>query len=143
MAIKHAFPSLFWISYDQEASVADLFGSSSGSLWWNFHFLRAVQDWELGDISDHFSLLNTSRTSSMEVERLFWTHSRNNIFKVRSLYKHMSCQNHNPFPWKRIWRSKVPPMVAFFGWTASNDFFFTIDNMRKVRTHCCGLVQYV
>lgn len=35
------------------------------------------------------------------------------------------------FPWKHLWRRKVPPKVAIFNWTASLGKILTIDNLRK------------
>lgn len=47
----------------------------------------------------------------------------------------MSCQSHNSFPWKCIWRSKVPLKVTFFGWKASHGKILLIEDLRK-----CGLI---
>jgi len=33
------------------------------------------------------------------------------------------------FPWKPVWRSKVPPRVAFFSWTASLGKILTTENL--------------
>ncbi len=36
-----------------------------------------------------------------------------------------------PFPWKPIWKSKVPPRVAFFVWIVAKGKILTMDNLRK------------
>jgi hypothetical protein len=36
-----------------------------------------------------------------------------------------------PFPWKSVWRTKAPPMVAFFIWSATLGKILTLDNLRK------------
>ena len=33
------------------------------------------------------------------------------------------------FPWKCIWKSKIPSKVAFFVWTAALENILTIDNL--------------
>jgi hypothetical protein len=34
-------------------------------------------------------------------------------------------------PWKSIWKSKAPPRVAFFVWTAVLGKILTLNNLRK------------
>ena len=34
------------------------------------------------------------------------------------------------FPWKGIWKTKIPKRVAFFLWTAAHDRILTLDNLR-------------
>jgi len=45
------------------------------------------------------------------------------------------------FPWKSIWRTKVPLKVAFFAWAAALGKILTLDNFRKRRVividRCC------
>lgn len=33
------------------------------------------------------------------------------------------------FPWKSIWKAKVPSKVAFFAWSAALRKILTIDNL--------------
>jgi hypothetical protein len=35
------------------------------------------------------------------------------------------------FPWKSIWKVKVPVRVSFFAWTAALGRILTVDNLRK------------
>jgi hypothetical protein len=35
------------------------------------------------------------------------------------------------FPWKSVWRSKAPPRVAFFVWTAVCSKILTLDNLGR------------
>ena len=36
---------------------------------------------------------------------------------------------HVSFPWKIIWKSRVPPCVAFFVWIAALERILTINNL--------------
>jgi hypothetical protein len=62
-------------------------------------------------------------------------------FDVRSFYKTLACKEAIHFPWKSIWRTKVPLKVAFFAWTAAQGKILTLDNLRKKRVividRCC------
>jgi hypothetical protein len=35
------------------------------------------------------------------------------------------------FPWKSIWKVKVPVRVSFFAWTAALGWILMVDNLRK------------
>jgi hypothetical protein len=52
-------------------------------------------------------------------------------FTVKSCYSYLSTPSHRSFPWKCVWKSKVPPRVAFFSWTAALGKILTIDNLCK------------
>uniref|UniRef100_A0A7N2MW27 Reverse transcriptase zinc-binding domain-containing protein n=1 Tax=Quercus lobata TaxID=97700 RepID=A0A7N2MW27_QUELO len=65
-------------------------------------------------------------------------------FKVATYYRLLDAAtiaNEQSFPWKIIWRSKAPPRVAFFVWTAALRKILTIDNLRKRKIRiidwCC------
>jgi hypothetical protein len=53
------------------------------------------------------------------------------IFEVKSFYRVLSSFGSISFPWKSIWRSKAPPKVAFFAWTAIYSKILTLDNLRR------------
>jgi hypothetical protein len=48
---------------------------------------------------------------------------------------------HVSFPWKIIWKSQVPPRVAFFVWIAALERILTINNLWErhvmVLDWCC------
>lgn len=54
-------------------------------------------------------------------------------FSLRSLYKTLPTQNHTSIPVKPIWKTRVPPKIVFFGWTAAADLgkVLMLDNKRK------------
>jgi hypothetical protein len=52
-------------------------------------------------------------------------------FQVRSFYLVLSSKEGVLFPWKCIWKPKVPPRVAFFIWTVALGRILTADNLRR------------
>jgi hypothetical protein len=63
------------------------------------------------------------------------------LFGVKSFYSIMGCHDGFRFPWKSVWRTKVPLRVAFFVWLAALGNILTMDNLRKrhvlVIERCC------
>jgi hypothetical protein len=43
----------------------------------------------------------------------------------------LCCRVNRTFPWKSVWRVKVPPKVAFFIWLAAHGKNLTIDNLHR------------
>ena len=103
---------------DKGAAVADNLDISSGSLQWSLGFIRAVQDWEVGDITELYRALYALNLKAEQEDRLLWSHSGNENFSVRSFYKVMSTHSSIVFLRKSIWRCNVPLKIALFGWLA-------------------------
>uniref|UniRef100_A0A2N9HY77 Reverse transcriptase zinc-binding domain-containing protein n=1 Tax=Fagus sylvatica TaxID=28930 RepID=A0A2N9HY77_FAGSY len=103
IALNEAFPELFVISRDKDASIADLMG-----------------------------LERIVCAGRIELQR--GSQSRITIV-VCVLFLLLL------FPWKMIWKAKVPPRIAFFSWSAALGKILTIDNLRKrhliIIDHCC------
>ena len=66
-----------------------------------------------------------------EEDQIRWSLDHNGQFAVKSYHKVLAGRRAQPFPWKPIWKSKVPPRVAFFVWTAAKGKILTMDNLRK------------
>jgi hypothetical protein len=64
-----------------------------------------------------------------------WQPSKSKSFQVKSFYKQLSANGAGFFPWKNIWKAKVPPRVAFFSWTTTLGKILTADNLRR-----CGII---
>ena len=50
---------------------------------------------------------------------------------VRDYYNLLVGSNDYCFPWKSIWKQKIPSQVAFFVWTVALGKCLTIDNLRR------------
>ena len=52
---------------------------------------------------------------------------------VKDYYSLLVGSNDYCFPWRSIWKQKIPSRVAFFVWTAVLGKCLTIDNLRKMK----------
>jgi hypothetical protein len=62
-------------------------------------------------------------------DTICWKPSPQKGFKVSSYYKVLSSRGDYSFPWKSIWKLKVPSRVSFFVWVASLGRILTADNL--------------
>jgi hypothetical protein len=135
------FPVLYDIACDKDAHVADHLVVVSGSYQWDVSFFRAAHDWQVDDLAAFFSLLYSTKVNCDGEDQLWWYPSHKEKFDVRSFYKALVCKEAIHFPWKSIWRTKVPLKVTFFAWTAAQGKTLTLDNLRKKRVividKCC------
>ena len=63
-----------------------------------------------------------------------WIPSKRHIFKVKSFYhklSHSVIDKASYFPWRSIWKVKVPLRVSFFMWMATLGKTLTVDNLRR------------
>ena len=78
-----------------------------------------------------YKCLYDCKMRGVGVDKLCWLPSHKGLFEVKAFYRVLSPLGSTSFPWKSIWRSKAPPRVAFFAWTAACDKILTVDNLRR------------
>ena len=93
-------------------------------------------------VDSFMSLLYSQIIRPGVVDSLCWTPSCRGLFEVRSFYTTLiSPHPSGIFPWKSVWKAKVPSRVAFFVWTAALGKILTTENLRKRRVTildwCC------
>ena len=102
---------------------------SDGWLHWNILFRCPPQDWEEASIDFFLDMLYSTNVRDVGVDRLCWKPALSRVSEVRSFYHSLSLSSVIDFPWKRVWKSKVPPRVTFFTWTVASRKILTIDNL--------------
>ena len=74
-------------------------------------------------------------------DRLCWDLNGNGKFDIWSFYHKIRNATPSTFPWKGIWKTKVPKRVAFFTWIAAHGQFLTLDKLmlhgRPLANRCC------
>jgi hypothetical protein len=128
--LREAFPELYRIARVKEGVVADFLHFRGGSVHWEVNFTRLIQDWELESVSSFLDLLYSVTIHSHEEDKLIWKLSPGKGFQVKSFYNAICSPGFGSFPWKSIWKTKAPPRVAFFSWTAALGKILTAENLR-------------
>ena len=93
--------------------------------------MRPLQDWEVGVFLDFMELLHRAEVKREESDSSRWQLSGDGKFSVRSFFRSFKGNHSGNFPWKKIWKYKMPPRVSFLVWTASWGKVLTLDNLRR------------
>uniref|UniRef100_A0A2N9ED53 Reverse transcriptase domain-containing protein n=1 Tax=Fagus sylvatica TaxID=28930 RepID=A0A2N9ED53_FAGSY len=139
--LKNTFSDLFSIARDKDVAIANIMSFESGDFHWDLSFILSVHDWELESLTSFLDLIYANSLSGMREDLLCWESLFNHKFVVKRY--NCSLSPHSPimFPWKLIWKVKVPPRIAFFSWTSALGKVLTIDNLRKrgliIQEWCC------
>uniref|UniRef100_A0A2N9HAI3 Reverse transcriptase zinc-binding domain-containing protein n=1 Tax=Fagus sylvatica TaxID=28930 RepID=A0A2N9HAI3_FAGSY len=129
VAFDLAYPELYRIACVKDALVADFVQVRGHVVHWEVTFTRLAQDWELESISSFFELLYSANIISTKKDKMCWKPARSKGFQVKSFYTQPTSSGLGFFPWKSIWKAKVPPRVAFFVWTAALWKILIADNL--------------
>lgn len=115
------FGAIFFqkITHNKEISVAGVMHFHNGILHWDVQFSRLVQEWGLESLTAFMDLMYSRSEKGDGLDKLCWRPAKSRGFDVCSCYHSLSSPWNMSFPWKLGWRSKIPPWVAFFSWTAA------------------------
>ncbi|XP_060209904.1 putative ribonuclease H protein At1g65750 isoform X3 [Lycium barbarum] len=131
--LKDSHPRLFLIATEPDSTVAS---NRDGNIW-DIRFRRNLQDWELGEIFDLFKSLERFPVNSQTPDSLKWGESSKGVFSVKASYNRMNTIDvlTDPWPWKLIWKTKLPTKIKCFTWTALKNATLTLDNFKKKKIH--------
>ena len=80
---------------------------------WNLSFIRSVHDWELESLISFMDCIYASPLKGEGEDRICWESPSHSLFAVKRYYQSLTSCPSIPFPWKSIWKAKVPSRVAF------------------------------
>ena len=142
-SLKTLYPQLFVSAANKEACMEVLsppFGDNDRV--WSLRFYRKVNDWELAASYSLLHFIKTRIPRGGGSDRLCWHLNGSGKFDVQSFYHKIQNVPLSTFPWKGIWKVKVPKRVAFFMWTAAHGQILTLDNLmlhgRTLANRCCN-----
>lgn len=128
-SLQALYPSLYQIASNKECFVNQCRINNV----WSPLFRRNFNDWELNDLFSLLSTLADYRTEELHSDKMVWGNSKEGQYTVKGNYYLMCSQNGllNNWPWKHVWKIRLPPKVTCFTWLALNDAILTQDNLCK------------
>lgn len=111
---------------------------------WNIVFRRNLNDWELQSVAELWETLEAFQGLTEEEDVLMWKSHKSGAFSVKIAY-HFINTIANPtqgWPWKQIWRVRVPKKVLCFTWLVAREAVLTQNNLirRGIQLHArCSL----
>ncbi|WMV18961.1 hypothetical protein MTR67_012346 [Solanum verrucosum] len=75
-----------------------------------------------------------------EQDRLIWKGERKGEFTVRSAYRELRLieEQQAGWPWRMIWRTKIPYKVNYFAWLLAKEEVLTHENLNKRKHNLCS-----
>ena len=141
--LKRLYPQLFLCSNDKEACISNVLRYQEGGIdrIWNLRFLRDFHERELGAAFSFLEFIQSRIPRGGGNDPSHWCLKGNGMFDTRSYYIIIRGAAASNFPWKGVWKAKIPRRVAFFVWTAVHGQIFTLDNLmfrgRILVNRCC------
>lgn len=129
--LEVTYLELYANSGNRDNFVAMLMSVDSGVLHWDKDHLRNINHWEMEPMASFIELIYSISLEGLRDDRLCWLRNEKRDFSVKSFYRCLSPSLSLPFPWKGIWKLKVPPRVVFFMWTAALGKVLIAENLRK------------
>ena len=86
-ALSNRFPTLFNLASNKEAKVADIWEIREGEGFWSLTFLRALNDWEIEEMTRFLHILHDQQFRPTSVDTLALQNVKDRGFSVKSMYK--------------------------------------------------------
>ncbi|KAK6796557.1 hypothetical protein RDI58_004258 [Solanum bulbocastanum] len=140
--LKTLFPDVFILNQQQRDTVAEVWSNQG----WNLSFRRPFNDWEIQRVVEFYRTLKQFRGGNTAQDCLEWKDHKQGRFSVKGAYKKFNPFNSqiNGWPWKMIWKAKIPYKVSCFTWLLAKQAVLTQENLMKrgiqLRPRCflCG-----
>lgn len=126
------YPSIFQIASNSDLTVQQNRERNK----WNLILRRTLHDWEIENMVRLLASLHSS-INNLTPDQFRWGDTDKKEFSVKVAYKMLGPQNTitENWPWKLIWKIKLPPKISCFGWTALHKACLTRDNLNKRKFH--------
>ncbi|WMV40242.1 hypothetical protein MTR67_033627 [Solanum verrucosum] len=134
--LRNRFPILFNMSLQKEATIREMRDNQG----WDLRFRRHLNDWEVNKIVELLNILGQYKDLNTDEDNLFWNPDEQGRFSIGSAYR--SSQRPGThiggWPWKMIWKVKIPLKIACFTWLLANQAALTQHNLMKRGMQICS-----
>ena len=130
-------------SNDKDACISDVvcYQEGGNDRIWNLRFYRDFHERELEAAVSFLAFIQSRIPRGAGSDTSHWCLNGNGKFDTWSYYNNIWGASASNFPWKGVWKVKIPKWVAFFVWTAVHEQILTLDNLRLRRrilvNRCC------
>ena len=130
-SLKRLYLQLYVCSNDKEACIFDVLCYQEGGIdrIWNLRFHRDFHERELGAACSFLELIQSRNPRGGGSDTPHCCLKGNGKFETWSYYNIIRGAATSNFPWKGVWKVKIPRRVAFFVWTAVHVQILTLDNL--------------
>ncbi|WMV55620.1 hypothetical protein MTR67_049005 [Solanum verrucosum] len=136
VTLRNRFPILFNMSLQKEATIREMRDNQG----WDLRFRRHLNDWEVNKIVELLNILGQCKDLNTNEDSLFWNPDEQGRFSVGPAYR--SSQRPGThiggWPWKMIWKVKIPFKIACFTWLLANQAALTQHNPMKRGMQICS-----
>lgn len=89
--------------------------------------------WETTRVAEFLKTVEAFNGLQTGEDFMWWKGNSKGRFKVNPAYKLMDQTNKQTYswPWKQIWRSKIPHKLSCFIWLLAKEAALTQDNFKK------------
>lgn len=135
-SLSQMFPDIYILNQQQEATIGEVWNMQV----WNLTYRRLLNDWEIGRLTEFYNVLEQFKGISNFEDCLNWQGNKIGKFSVRSAYNEFSLSMNQVgcWPWKLIWKVKIPYKVACFTWLLAKEAVLTQDNLVKRGYQLCS-----
>jgi len=130
------FPDIYNLVLSQQRTIAEIWTTQG----WNFQFRRHLNDWEVMRVAEFLNIVGNFNGLQAEEDALWWKGSNKGIFKVGAAYRLMEqpSQQIPIWPWRQIWKGRIPYKVSCFIWLLAKEAALTQDNVMKRGITLCS-----
>ena len=94
-------------------------------------FTNGIIHWVEDEVLSFMDTIYDTSAKGIGEDKMSWKIDRTNGLMVNAYYCLLVGYSEICFPWKSIWKYKIPSQVAFIVWTIAWGKCLTINNLRK------------
>ena len=142
-SLKFLYPELYECLADKEACISEVLWLLEGGIVrvWDLRFYREFQDWELAESYSLLEFIQPRIRQDVGSDTFCWCLKGDGKFDTQTFYNVIQDAQNSMFPWKGVWKTKVPKRADFFLWTTARDQILSLDNLmlrgHSLANQCC------